>query len=115
LGWETIRHLASERTNKLQRRLDAQELTMPTLFLIDALSSALAFEVPDLMNAQRFWLTQVMPPHGVNAQLINRYLDSFTRAAKHSLEPDTAQQVAGLIERLTLDSSALAAANDSAE
>lgn len=115
LGWETIEHLASERTNKSQRWLDAQGLTMPTLFLIDALSSALAFQVPDLVDAQRFWLTQVMPPHGVSAQLINLYLDSFTRAAKHSLEQDTAQQVAGLIEHLTLDSIALAAANDSAE
>lgn len=101
---ETIEQLASERAIKSQRRSATQELTIPTLFLIDALSSALAFQVRDLVDAQRFWLTQAMPPHGVSAQLINLYLDSFTRAAKHSLEPDTARQVTGLIERLVLDS-----------
>ncbi len=113
VGGETLEHFMSAQTNKSPRWLDTQRLTMPTLFLIDALSSALAFETPDLVDTQRVWLTQVMPPHGVSAQWIHHYFDSFMRAAKRYLERDTAVQVTDLMERLTLDATAPEAVKES--
>lgn len=114
LGWQTIEHFASARprTKKSRRELDAQALSIPTLFLIDALSCALAFDVPELIDAQGFWLTQAMPPRGVTASLREHYLDSFTLAVKNDLDVDIARQVLLLTERLVLDSMSSPAANE---
>ena len=51
VGWQTLEQLTPGRmhTQKQPEWIQAQSLTTPTLFLIDALSSALAFDVPEVM------------------------------------------------------------------
>ncbi len=72
----------------------------PTLFLIDALSSALAFDVSELMDLQGAWIRDLLTAHGINPQVLSQHLDSFARACRDLLNQEQARLVAPLVDRL---------------
>ena len=71
-----------------------------TLFLIDALSGALAFEVPELMDELQQWLKDAMPSRAVMPQAIGKHLNVFERTLNQMLSKEHAQVVAPLLERM---------------
>lgn len=78
----------------------SETLAHPTLLLIDALACAIAFEVPELMDAQREWLRQALLPRSIQPQMLNKHLQVFKRTVKKNLGEDIVQDMDDLIERL---------------
>ncbi len=76
------------------------ELGRATLFLVDALLSALAFDAPEIMDAQRLWLEQAMPPRHVAPPLIARHLAVFRRVLGDVLSTESAGPFQPLLERM---------------
>lgn len=114
VAWRTLAEVTPARTSipRQQEWVEAQSMTMPTLFLIDLLSGGLAFDVPELVDAQGFWLTQMLAPRGVSAQQLKRYLAIFARVVRRTLDNDTARSIVLLLERLNLDFVLSPAANE---
>ncbi len=81
---------------------DAVQLSAATVFLIDSLACALAFDVPELMDLQRHWLAAAMPARSVPPQLIDHYLDIVNRVLQKQLTKEHAQPFVPLLERLKL-------------
>lgn len=104
LGWQTVEQLPTRTRSGKPDLMTIQPLTEPTLFFIDALSSALAFDVPELMDEQVVWLRQALPPRNVGMELLKEYIKTFRRAARQNLEADTANHVEELLDRLQFDS-----------
>jgi hypothetical protein len=78
---------------------------MPTAFWtapfpLHSSPSALAFDVPELVDAQREWLSQAMPPRGVPASLLAQYLKIFQQALGSSLAKDQAGSFQSLLSPL---------------
>lgn len=97
--------IASETVNQLGNYprvwgLSPETMAHPTLFLSDALACAIAYEVPELMDAQNEWLRQAMPPRGIQPQMLNKYLQVFERIVKKNLGKDIVADADDLLERL---------------
>lgn len=84
---------------KAHRQWDATRINHATLFLIDALACALAFDVPDL-DAQRHWLDDAMPPHAVTPQLIAKHSEIYANVLKKSLTKEQMRLFEPLLERM---------------
>jgi hypothetical protein len=87
-------------TSKAHPNWDALQLNAATLFLLDSLACALAFDVPDLMDMQHKWLNAAMPPRAVSAQLIDRYLQNVEAALHKHLTQEHYRFFPPLLERL---------------
>ncbi|MGE5139543.1 MAG: MerR family transcriptional regulator [Rudaea sp.] len=77
-----------------------RSLVEPTLFLVDAVSSALAFQVPELLDVQGAWIRDLLVWHGVDPQMIQGHLKSFVRAARRVLPVEQRRSLDPLIGRL---------------
>ena len=88
-----------------QRTWTAHDVNHATLFLVDALSSALAFDVPELMDLERGWLKAAMPPRNVSPQLIAQHLETFAHILDNVLA-DQARIFKPLLERMANHSQA---------
>ncbi|MBI5878320.1 MAG: MerR family transcriptional regulator [Chloroflexi bacterium] len=75
-------------------------ITFATLFLTDALACALAFDLPELMDAQAHWLRQALTPRAVTTAMIIEHLSAFERAAYAVLGRNVAAQVRALVARM---------------
>jgi DNA-binding transcriptional MerR regulator/methylmalonyl-CoA mutase cobalamin-binding subunit len=85
-----------------QRHWDLTSINDSTLFLLDALACALAFNVPALIDHEREWLAEVMPPRAVKPELILKYLDVFKMILKKHLTVDQRRLIDPLIERMQI-------------
>lgn len=77
----------------------ADQLSFATLYLLDALACALAFDVPELMEAHKEWLGAVMPARGVSAEALETHRKAVMRALQRALV-DEADPFQSLLERL---------------
>jgi len=84
----------------LQRKWDTSNINFATLFLVDALSCALAFEVPDLMDLEHAWLREAMPPRLVSSSLITKHLEISETILRKSFSADRLRLLSPLIERM---------------
>jgi len=75
-------------------------LGFATLFLIDAVACALAFDLPELMDAQADWLRELLPPRAVNPALLLEHLSAFEQAAGGILNKVTHAQARALLARM---------------
>ena len=100
IAGETVVAMMNTIGAKNHRTWDATNLNFATLFLIDTLACALAFGAPDLIDEQREWLRNAMPPRSVAPQLIDQHLKIFERALHKTLTKDRARLFAPLIERM---------------
>lgn len=71
-----------------------------TLFLIDSLLCALAFDVPELMDLQNRWLKEAMPPRSVMPELIGKHLQIFEAVLLKKFSKEQNRFFAPLIERM---------------
>ncbi len=83
----------------IQRTWTTHDVNHATLFLVDALSSALAFGVPELMDHEHGWLKAAMPPRNVSPQLIAQHLETFAHILDNVLA-DQARTFKPLLERM---------------
>ncbi|MCX7840600.1 MAG: MerR family transcriptional regulator [Anaerolineae bacterium] len=60
-------------------RTQVPNLNFATLFLVDAITCALAFDVPELLDAERMWLDEMILRRAVPPELVTKHLDTFTR------------------------------------
>lgn len=100
IAGETVMLMLNSITAKNHRTWDATSLNFATLFLIDTLVCALAFDAPDLIDVQREWLKQAMSPRSVTPQLIGKHLEIFERTLNKTLPKEPARLFAALIERM---------------
>jgi DNA-binding transcriptional MerR regulator len=84
----------------LQHTWNANDVNFATLFLVDALSAALAFDVPELMNAERVWLDEIMPARAVSVELIDQHIETFARVLSKALPPEQNRLVQPLVTRM---------------
>jgi DNA-binding transcriptional MerR regulator/methylmalonyl-CoA mutase cobalamin-binding subunit len=85
---------------KAHRNWDASHVNYATLFLIDSLACALAFDVPELMDSQNQWLKEAMPPRSVMPQLIGKHLQIFESVLLKKFTKEQNRFFAPLIERM---------------
>jgi hypothetical protein len=98
---ETIRRLASSvQSTSTVRALYAQSLAAPILFLTDALTSALAFDLPELMDMHGQWMNQTLPSSDIKPEMITKYLKTFAQVAENLFDERTARQIQPLVTRL---------------
>jgi DNA-binding transcriptional MerR regulator len=96
----TTTHFIAMLPPNLQRKWNANDVNTATLFLVDALSAALAFDVPELMDAERAWLDEMMPSRAVPAELIDKHIETFTRVLSKALPPEHNRLVQPLVTRM---------------
>lgn len=70
------------------------------LFLTDALVSALAFDTPELMDAQGAWTNEFMPAHNISHASLRIFLNLYTTNCERILTAESFKVVRLLIERL---------------
>ncbi len=85
------------------RKWDLGDLDAATLFMIDTLSCALAFDVPELVDLQRQWLQKAMPPRAVSASLIVEHLRIFEGVLGRLLPGEPVRILEPLVERMVND------------
>ena len=85
---------------KVHRTWDTAHVNYATLFLLDSLACALAFDVPDLMDLQHEWLKEAMPPRLVMPQLIGKHLQIFADVLYKTFTKEQIRLFAPLIERM---------------
>lgn len=74
-------------------------LSIPTLFLVDALSSALAFDLPELMDRQGAWLRGLLVARGIELETLDRYLGVFEKISARTLSRTVSASVKELMHR----------------
>jgi methanogenic corrinoid protein MtbC1 len=77
-----------------------ETLSHPTLYLIDTLACAIAYDAPALMDAQNEWLGEAMPPRRVKPQMLSKHLQVFRRTVQKNLDGSMAQSINELLDRL---------------
>ncbi len=85
---------------KTHRQWDTAHVNYATLFLVDSLVCALAFDVPDLMDSQNQWLKEAMPPRSVMPQLIGKHLQIFESVLLKKFTKEQNRFFTPLIERM---------------
>lgn len=85
---------------RTHRKWDTSHVNYATLFLIDSLLCALAFDVPELMDSQNQWLKEAMPPRSVVPLLIGKHLQIFEAVLLKRLMKEQIRFFAPLIERM---------------
>jgi hypothetical protein len=77
-----------------------EALSRPTLYLIDTLACAIAFDAPELMDTQNEWLGQAMLPRRIQPQMISKHLQVFKRTVEKNLGKDKVPVIDELLDRL---------------
>ena len=85
---------------KAHRPWDTAPVNDATLFLIDSLACALAFDVPDLMDLQHQWLKEALPPRSVMPHFIGKYLQIFEAVFRQKFTKEQSRFFVPLIERM---------------
>lgn len=83
------------------RTWNANDINFATLFLVDAVTCALAFNVPELMDTERAWLNEMLPPRAVSAKLITRHLETFARVLGQLFPKEQNRLYQPLVARMT--------------
>lgn len=86
--------------SKSPRGWNAADVNFATLFLIDALSCALAFDVPALMELEQAWLNEAMPVRAVSSLIIAKHLAISETVLRKTFSADQARLLAPLIARM---------------
>lgn len=76
------------------------DINFATLFLIDTITCALAFDVPELMNAERSWGDQMMLERGVPKELVEKYCDTLAHVLTESFSKEKNHLYQPLIARI---------------
>ena len=99
---ETVRaYMAQVPAMKVSARHQFQnEMTHAAMFLTDALVSAFAFDVPELLDVQGAWATEFMPAHRVSRFSLQIFVDSYAANCARLLDADIAQAVKTLLGRM---------------
>ncbi len=111
--WKAVEALRAERLKiaggtvarfmaAMPRHWDATPLDFATLFLVDALLAALAFDAPELIDAERAWLAELAASRQVPAELIVKHLDIFARVVAKTLARDQVRVLQPLVERMKI-------------
>ena len=100
LAGETVQTFIDSLPAKQHHAASAANVNFATLFLIDALSCALAFDVPDLMDELQQWLKDTMPARAVMPQMIGKHLNVFEQAVSKLMNQEHARLIVPLLERL---------------
>ncbi|MBI5302710.1 MAG: MerR family transcriptional regulator [Chloroflexi bacterium] len=82
-------------------RWRAEDLRMAGLYLTDSLASALAFDVPDLMELDGRWLKQMLSPRAVPPDAVVNHIKLFSRALSRALGSEHASAFKPLLARLS--------------
>lgn len=85
---------------KANRQWDTAQVNYATLFLIDSLACALAFDAPELIDMQRHWLADAMSPRLVTQPLIAQHLKVFARVLSEAIAKEAMRLFEPLIERM---------------
>ncbi len=109
-AWNAVRQLqmarlsiAGETAVQMASHVPARwtaDINAATLFLVDALACALAFDAPQIMDAQREWLAQALPVRHVTPPLIAKHLAVFRRVLEKALARESAELFQPLLERM---------------
>ncbi len=94
-----VADLTPHRRPDSQLSARADQLSLATLYLLDALGCALAFDVPELMDLHKEWLRAAMPARGVTAAALTEHRKAVARALGRALVDD-AQPFQSLLARL---------------
>ncbi len=78
----------------------APEIGYATLYLIDAMVSALAFGAPELMLMQKTWMQGALPARNVPVLLIAEHLKLVARVMDESLTREVAELFKPLLDQL---------------
>lgn len=97
---ETISEFLAQLPVAGRKRWNIREVNTATQYLIDTLVSALAFEVPELVDMQREWLENALSPRRVPAQAIAQLIQACTRVLDHRLSKEEARRFQPLLDRL---------------
>ena len=100
IAGNTVARFMGTLPSNLQRKWNTTDLNHATLFLVDVLSSALAFGVPELMDMERAWLKEAMPPRAVPAELIVKYIGTFARMLGQLFPKEQNRLYQPLVERM---------------
>ncbi len=97
---EVVAQLLAGAPMSTRRGWQAADLNYATLYLLDALSCALVFAVPELMDVQKAWLEEAMLPRQVSPQLIRKHIEMVGRELQKNLTPEEGELAYPLLERL---------------
>lgn len=100
---EVVAELTPARASNAERSTHSQQLSYATLYLVDTLSCALAFDVPELMNLHREWLKEAMPPRAVSARALAEHRETLTRVLAKALASEDGRQFTLLLSRMEGD------------
>lgn len=98
---QTIVEFATGLAAGAQRNWSPARLNVPTLHLVDTLTCALAFDVPELMDAQGTWLQNALPLRGVAGPLVRRHVQALDHVLDKTLGQSSAGLYGPLLERFT--------------
>ena len=100
IAGDTVARFMATLPSNLQRKWNATDINYATLFLVDALSSALAFDAPELMDSERAWLNEAMPPRAVHSELIVKHVETFARVLGPLFPKEQNRLYQPLVERM---------------
>ncbi len=100
IAGDVVAALTPARASDAERSARSQQISYATLYLVDALACALAFDVPELMDLHRDWLKEAMPARAVSAQALTQHREAITRVLGHTLSTDDARQFKALLARM---------------
>lgn len=82
------------------RAWNAHNINFATLFLVDAVACALAFDVPELIDTERAWLDEMMLRRAVPKELLTKHLDTFARVLAESFSKEQNRLYQPLVVRM---------------
>ena len=85
---------------KIQRTWNLADINFATLFLIDTLTCALAFDVAELMDVQGQWLSEALRPRFVIPQLIGPHLQIFQNVLNQTFAKEELRLFEPLLARM---------------
>ncbi|MEW5720291.1 MAG: hypothetical protein AB1817_16830, partial [Chloroflexota bacterium] len=100
IAGDTVARFMAVIPSALRRQWDANAINFATLFLMDALACALAFDVPELIDAERAWLKEAMPPRAVSSELIEKHIDTFAHVLTKSFSQEHNRMYQPLVARM---------------
>lgn len=103
IAGEVVAELMPARGSNAERSTRSEQLSYATLYLLDALSCALAFDVPELMDRHREWLKEAMPPRAVSAQALAEHRKTIARVLGKALAAEDGRQFQPLLSRMEGD------------
>lgn len=92
----------SERARKDERARDEirRRMEQPAMFLTDAVVSALAFDVPELMDLQGAWARDFFPAHEISTADVDDFLEGYRVMSARFVPAEAAKLAGELIARL---------------